>query len=45
MVPLPVAKQHEFFGKDQGLRIRDLQNPGKKMSKSDESGKGIIFMG
>ncbi|HEY1835634.1 MAG TPA: tryptophan--tRNA ligase [Candidatus Saccharimonadales bacterium] len=44
-LPLPVAKQHEFFGKDQGLRIRDLQNPGKKMSKSDESGKGVIFLG
>lgn len=44
-VPLPVAKQHEFFGKDQGLRIRDLQNPTKKMSKSDESGKGVIFLG
>lgn len=43
-VPLPVAKQHEFFGNDQGLRIRDLQNPSKKMSKSDESGKGIIFL-
>ncbi|HUS26526.1 MAG TPA: tryptophan--tRNA ligase [Nevskiaceae bacterium] len=43
--PEPVAKQHEFFGKDQGLRIRDLQNPDKKMSKSDESGKGIIFLG
>lgn len=44
-IPLPVAKQHEFFGKDQGLRIRDLQNPTKKMSKSDESGRGIIFLG
>lgn len=44
-IPLPVRKQHEFFGKDQGLRIRDLQDPTKKMSKSDESGKGIIFMG
>ncbi len=44
-VPLPVAKQHEFFGKDQGLRIRDLQNPAKKMSKSDDSGKGVIFLG
>lgn len=44
-VPLPVAKQHEFFGKDQGLRIRDLQNPTKKMSKSDDSGKGVIFLG
>jgi tryptophanyl-tRNA synthetase len=43
-VPKPVKQQHEFFGKDQGLRIRDLQNPAKKMSKSDESGKGIIFL-
>lgn len=43
-VPFPVAKQHEFFGKDQGLRIRDLQNPTKKMSKSDESGKGVVFL-
>jgi tryptophanyl-tRNA synthetase len=44
VVPEPVTKQHEFFGKDQGLRIRDLMNPTKKMSKSDESGKGIIFL-
>lgn len=44
-VPEPVAKQHEFFGKDQGLRIKDLVDPTKKMSKSDESGRGIIFLG
>lgn len=44
-IPLPVSKQHAFFGKEQGLRIRDLQNPSNKMSKSDESGKGIIFLG
>lgn len=43
-VPLPVAKQHEFFGKDQGVRIRDLMNPTKKMSKSDETERGIIFL-
>jgi len=43
-VPLPVPKQHEFFGKDQGLRIRDLLDPTKKMSKSDETGRGVIFM-
>ncbi|MGI0134772.1 MAG: tryptophan--tRNA ligase, partial [Candidatus Micrarchaeaceae archaeon] len=30
---------------DQGLRIRDLQDPAKKMSKSDETGKGVIFLG
>jgi tryptophanyl-tRNA synthetase len=43
-VPHPVPKQHEFFGKDQGLRIKDLQDPSKKMSKSDETGKGVIFL-
>lgn len=44
-VPEEVKKQHEFFGKDQGLRIKDLVDPTKKMSKSDDSGKGIIFLG
>ena len=44
-IPEPVAKQHEFFGKDQGLRVKDLVDPKKKMSKSDDSGKGVIFMG
>ncbi len=44
-VPEPVAKQHEFFGKDQGLRIRDLADPTKKMSKSTTSDKGVIFLG
>jgi tryptophanyl-tRNA synthetase len=43
-VPMPVPKQHEFFGKDQGLRIRDLIDPTKKMSKSDETGRGVIFL-
>lgn len=45
MVPESVSKQHEFFGKDQGLRIKDLVDPTKKMSKSDESGRGVIFLG
>jgi tryptophanyl-tRNA synthetase len=44
-VPKPVKEQHEFFGKEQGLRIKDLADPTKKMSKSDETGKGIIFLG
>lgn len=44
IVPKPVKVQHEFFGKDQGLRVRDLQDPTKKMSKSDETGKGVIFL-
>lgn len=43
-VPEPVNKQHAFFGKDQGLRIKDLLEPTKKMSKSDESGRGVIFL-
>lgn len=44
VMPDAVAKQHEFFGADQGLRIKDLLDPSKKMSKSDESGKGVIFL-
>ena len=44
-VPHGIKEQGEFFGKGQALRIKDLQNPDKKMSKSDESGKGIIFLG
>lgn len=43
-VPEPTQKQHEFFGKDQGLRIKDLLDPRKKMSKSDETGKGVVFL-
>lgn len=43
-IPKPVREQHEFFGKDQGLRIKDLQDPTKKMSKSDDTGKGVIFL-
>lgn len=43
-LPKPVKEQHKFFGKDQGLRIMDLADPGKKMSKSDETGKGVIFL-
>jgi tryptophanyl-tRNA synthetase len=44
-VPETVAKQHSLFGKDQGLRIKDLVDPTKKMSKSDDTGKGVIFLG
>ncbi len=45
MVPEPVKAQHAFFGKDQGLRIKDLVDPTKKMSKSDDSARGVIFLG
>ncbi|MGC1177116.1 MAG: tryptophan--tRNA ligase [Candidatus Saccharimonadales bacterium] len=44
VIPKTMQEQHEFFGKDQGLRIKDLADPTKKMSKSDASGKGVIFM-
>lgn len=44
VIPKSVKEQHAFFGKEQGLRIKDLQDPSKKMSKSDESGKGVIFL-
>lgn len=44
VIPEPVKKQHAFFGKDQGLRIRDLVNPAKKMSKSNGSRSGVIFL-
>lgn len=43
-VPEPVKNQHKLFGKDQGLRIKDLHNPVKKMSKSDMSKKGVIYL-
>ncbi|MFZ2544539.1 MAG: tryptophan--tRNA ligase [Candidatus Saccharimonadales bacterium] len=43
-VPLALEKQTEFFGKGQALRIMDLADPSKKMSKSDDSGKGVIFL-
>ncbi len=44
VIPESVSKQHEFFGNDQGLRIKDLIDPTKKMSKSDDSGRGVIFL-
>lgn len=51
-VPESVKKQHEFFGSsrgsnqvNQGLRIKDLVDPTKKMSKSDASSKGVVFLG
>lgn len=43
-VPDSVPEQHKFFGNGEGLRIKDLVDPLKKMSKSDDSGKGVIFL-
>ncbi len=45
VVPETMKAQHAFFGNEQGLRIKDLQDPSKKMSKSDDSGKSIVFLG
>ncbi len=45
VVPETMKAQHAFFGNEQGLRIKDLQDPSKKMSKSDDSGKSVLFLG
>lgn len=44
VVPESVTEQHKFFNKEQSLRIRDLKDPTKKMSKSNETGNGVIFL-
>ncbi|MCA9329566.1 tryptophan--tRNA ligase, partial [Candidatus Saccharibacteria bacterium] len=51
-LPKSAKEQRLFFAndnhpdnQDSGLRIKDLVDPSKKMSKSDETGKGIIFLG
>lgn len=44
ILPEATKKQNEFVQLDSGLRIRDLMTPAKKMSKSDETGKGVIFL-
>lgn len=43
-VPLATKDQLAFFESDHGLRIMDLADPTKKMSKSDESDRGVIFL-
>lgn len=37
--------QISFANQQQRLRVRDLLRPENKMSKSDETGKGVIFLG
>ena len=44
ILPKSAAEQHKFFGSGQGLRVKDLADPTKKMSKSSESDKGIVFL-
>lgn len=45
IVPRPLKEQIAFVDQQERLRIKDLLDPSKKMSKSDESGKGVIFLG
>ncbi len=45
VIPKAVKEQYRFFGGEAGLRIKDLIEPTKKMSKSDELGKGVIYLG
>lgn len=43
----PESEKHqiEFIKQQKRLRVRDLLKPETKMSKSDETGKGVIFLG
>lgn len=43
--PEAEKEQIAFAAQQERLRIRDLVSPEKKMSKSDETGKGVIFLG
>lgn len=45
VLPAAEKEQIEFAHSQNRLRVRDLLKPEKKMSKSDESGKGVIFLG
>lgn len=44
VVPADWKAQLKFAGLDQGLRIRSLRNPSKKMSKSDTDPAGYIML-
>lgn len=44
IVPEDISEQNKFFDVDKPLKIKDLHNPTKKMSKSNESDKGVIFL-
>ena len=44
VVPAETAKQTSFMKRDDGLRIRSLTNPYKKMSKSSEDDKSKISL-
>lgn len=45
VVPVDVKSQRNFFSQSKtSLRVKDLIDPTKKMSKSDESDRGVIFL-
>ncbi len=44
VLPANEKQQVAFTNQQERLRIRDLMDPSKKMSKSDASGKGVIFL-
>ncbi len=43
--PEAEKEQVAFMQQNERRRVRDLAHPEKKMSKSDDSGKGVIFLG
>lgn len=43
-IPEPTQKQVEFMGYERGVKIKDLTNPSKKMSKSADSDKSKIML-
>ena len=43
-IPATTKEQAKFMGLDNGLRIRDLQNPEKKMSKSSKAENSKIML-
>ena len=43
-IPAKTADQAKFMGRDDGIRIRDLQNPEKKMSKSSPAENSKIML-
>jgi len=45
VLPEAEKQQVQFANQQKRIRIKDLLNPDKKMSKSDASGKGVIFLG
>ena len=44
LVPAKTAEQAKFMGTSDGIRVRDLQNPEKKMSKSAKAENSKIMM-